>query len=103
MYMGRLNLSDKRNSNAARDLDDEIARLEFQAFALRRIIENEINALSLEQGMSVLDAGCGIGAVSRTLARIVSPGTVTAIDINELLIDRAEKFAVEEGIRRRLI
>ena len=95
---GRLNLSDERISNTDRDLDDEVTRLEFQAVALRRIIENEINSLSLEQGMNILDAGCGTGAVSRTLARIVSPGTVTAIDINELVIDRAEKFAVEEGI-----
>jgi ubiquinone/menaquinone biosynthesis C-methylase UbiE len=79
-------------------LDDEAARLEFQAVAFRRIIENEIKALSPEQGMSVLDAGCGTGAVSRTLARIVSPGIVIAIDINNSLIDRAQKLAVEEGV-----
>jgi ubiquinone/menaquinone biosynthesis C-methylase UbiE len=97
-YLGRLNLSNKQASNTDRDLDDEVARLEFQAVAFRRIIENEINALDLEQGMSVLDAGCGTGAVSRTLARIVSPGTVTAIDINDSLIDKAQNLAVEEGI-----
>jgi ubiquinone/menaquinone biosynthesis C-methylase UbiE len=91
-------LSGKQASNTDRDLDEEVARLEFQAVAFGRIIENEINALNLEQGMSVLDAGCGTGAVSRTLARIVSPGTVTAIDINDSLIDRARKFAIEEGI-----
>ncbi len=91
-------MSDKRARNTDRDLDNEVARLEFQAVAFRRIIENEINTLSLEQGMSVLDAGCGTGAVSRTLARIVNPGTVTAIDINDLLIDKAQKLAIEEGI-----
>ncbi|MFX1261743.1 MAG: methyltransferase domain-containing protein [Promethearchaeota archaeon] len=91
-------MSGKRASNTNRDLDEEVARLEFQAVAFRRIIENEINALDLEQGMNVLDAGCGTGVVSRTLARIVSPGIVTAIDINNSIIDRAREFAIEEGI-----
>jgi SAM-dependent methyltransferase len=47
-------------------------------------------AVLLRPGMTVLDAGCGTGAITRGIARAVSPGgTVCGIDVNADLIARA--------------
>jgi ubiquinone/menaquinone biosynthesis C-methylase UbiE len=48
-------------------------------------------AVLLRPGMTVLDAGCGTGAITRGIARAVSPGgTACGIDINAGLIARAD-------------
>lgn len=53
-------------------------------------------ATLLRPGMTVLDVGCGTGAITRGIALAVSPGgAVTGIDINADLIGRAK--AVSAG------
>ena len=46
----------------------------------------------LTEGMTVLDVGCGTGAMTRGIAEIVGPtGRVVGIDSNQALIDKARQ------------
>jgi ubiquinone/menaquinone biosynthesis C-methylase UbiE len=49
-------------------------------------------------GEDVLDLACGTGIVARQMARAVSPGgSITAVDINPLMLDVARTVAASEG------
>jgi ubiquinone/menaquinone biosynthesis C-methylase UbiE len=53
----------------------------------------------LAPGMSVLDVGCGAGAVSIPAARAVAPGgRVTGIDLAGPMLTRARQAALAEGL-----
>ncbi len=47
--------------------------------------------LQLEAGQSMLEAGCGTGKATAWLARMVAPGTVTAVDFSTQMLVRAEQ------------
>jgi len=47
----------------------------------------------LRPGMSLLDVGCGPGTITVGLARLVAPGRVCGIDIEESQVDRARRRA----------
>ncbi|MFF4990033.1 class I SAM-dependent methyltransferase [Streptosporangium saharense] len=59
-----------------------------------RTVENSAAYLlpHLRPGMSLLDVGCGPGTITAELAALVSPGTVTAVEVTEeaLALARAE-------------
>jgi ubiquinone/menaquinone biosynthesis C-methylase UbiE len=56
--------------------------------------QKTIQRLGPGPGMNVLDAGCGPGRLTIPLARTVGPkGEVTAIDIQEGMLDEAKKRA----------
>lgn len=50
----------------------------------------------LREGMSVLDAGCGDGAITTGLAHLVAPGVVTGVDLD------AERLSVARAAATRL-
>jgi SAM-dependent methyltransferase len=51
-----------------------------------------LDMLGLRPGLSVLEAGCGVGIVARDLARLVGPrGRVVALDLSQLIITEARK------------
>src|SRR6185369_7886577 len=53
----------------------------------------------LRRGMRVADFGCGIGAVTRMLAKMVGPkGTVTGIDVSEAQLQQASELCAGEGL-----
>ena len=52
----------------------------------------------LQQGMKLLDCGCGPGSITVGLAKEVEPGCVTGVDISEIDIERAQKSAAEAKI-----
>jgi 2-polyprenyl-3-methyl-5-hydroxy-6-metoxy-1,4-benzoquinol methylase len=61
--------------------------------------QKTIQLLGPGPGMNVLDAGCGPGRLTVPLARAVGPkGEVTAIDIQEGMLDEAKKRAQVAGL-----
>lgn len=58
-----------------------------------------ISRAGIEPGMKVLDVGCGAGRIAIPAARQVgSGGSVTALDIQQQMLDRARKRAAREGL-----
>ena len=52
----------------------------------------------LRSGMSLLDCGCGPGALTLGLAEAIAPGQVTGIDLEPRMIERAIKAATERQV-----
>ena len=92
-------MSDKPRSYKWAEFTDEIQRLENQAKAIESVLNNELETLKLKPKMKTLDAGCGTGSVTRTMAKIIEPGIAYGIDFNSLYIDAAKKLAENEGIK----
>ncbi|MGB5558549.1 MAG: class I SAM-dependent methyltransferase [Paracoccaceae bacterium] len=62
---------------------EEYARLRAQAATWSPMTDQVLVKAGLEEGMSVLDAGCGPGEVMRLMAKRVGPkGSVTGVDID---------------------
>ena len=60
--------------------------------------ENLFDLLPFTRNSRVLDAGCGLGAHTRALAKKIGPaGSVTGIDRSGLMIEKAKSFPVEVG------
>jgi len=58
-----------------------------------------LSRLDLSPGLSVLDAGCGPGLLTIPVARVVGPtGTVTGLDIQAGMIERAKKAVEQAGL-----
>lgn len=76
----------------------EIQRLKRQAEMLRPITERLLVSAGIEQGMRVLDIGCGPGDVSMLIADLVGPtGYVVGIDPSAEAIEAARLRFVELG------
>jgi ubiquinone/menaquinone biosynthesis C-methylase UbiE len=76
----------------------EIDRLKRQAEMLRPITERLLTSAGLEQGMRVLDIGCGPGDVSMLIADLVGPtGSVVGIDPSGAALDVARQRFGELG------
>jgi cyclopropane fatty-acyl-phospholipid synthase-like methyltransferase len=68
----------------------ELQRLVFQAAVLRSITERLLRAAGVDEGMRVLDVGCGAGDVSILAAQVVGPtGSVVGIDRSPEAVDLA--------------
>ena len=76
----------------------EATRLESQAASYANILTQEFKLLNLKPKMKVLDAGCGSGAITRMMAKIVHPETVVGMDIDPVFIDEAGKIAKSNGV-----
>ncbi|MYA62347.1 MAG: class I SAM-dependent methyltransferase, partial [Dehalococcoidia bacterium] len=53
----------------------------------------------LKPGMSILDCGCGPGAITFGLAEAVAPGRVLGVDIEPAMVEQATRLAAEEGVQ----
>ncbi|MGW6771086.1 methyltransferase domain-containing protein [Streptomyces sp. NPDC055037] len=51
----------------------------------------------LRPGQDLLDVGCGPGSITADLAALVAPGTVTAVDAAEDVLDKAREAATAAG------
>lgn len=52
----------------------------------------------LQPGMNLLDCGCGPGAITLDLAKIIAPGQVVGIDIEDTQFEIGRANALEQGI-----
>ena len=52
----------------------------------------------LEQGLRLLDAGCGPGSITADFAEVLAPTEVLGIDIDDRALGRARTGATERGI-----
>jgi SAM-dependent methyltransferase len=77
-----------------------VAALEDRARApsYRAMVRNLIQHMAPQPGETILDIGCGSGALDRTLARLWPVNPITAIDVNPFLQREAAALAAEEGV-----
>src|SRR5512146_972479 len=52
----------------------------------------------LKPGMRLIDCGCGMGALTTSLAEHLAPGEVIGIDREETQIQAARAWAAEKGV-----
>ncbi len=72
---------------------------------LRRFLENPDKMLGrfVENGMTVLEPGCGMGFFTLPLARMVGPkGRVVAVEIQQKMIRKLKKRARRAGLLDRI-
>ncbi|MFZ5864640.1 MAG: class I SAM-dependent methyltransferase [Thermodesulfobacteriota bacterium] len=74
----------------------ESVRLQDQASTLVELLHSDT---SYPPGSRVLEAGCGVGAQTVTLARNSPDSVITSVDISESSIAQAMKTVAEAGIR----
>jgi SAM-dependent methyltransferase len=65
-----------------------------------RTLERDHRVLAglLGPGMSVLDVGCGTGAITEGIARAVAPGEVIGIDRDASLLPPSERFVAQDAL-----
>ena len=80
-----------------------VAALEDRARApsYRAMVRNLIEQMAPQPGETILDIGCGSGALDRMLARLRPANPITAIDVNPFLQREAMALAAEEGLGPR--
>ena len=64
------------------------------------MIDTMFDVIAPEPGETILDVGCGSGALDRRLARRFGP--ITASDVNPFLLREAAVLAAEDGIADRI-
>ncbi len=68
--------------------DSEIARLEIQANLFEPLTKQTLLKAGLKKGMSCIDIGCGSGAVTRLMARMVgNTGHVIGVDMDKRYLE----------------
>lgn len=73
----------------------ENIRLQDQAFTLVELLHSDT---SYSAGSRVLEAGCGVGAQTITLARNSPGALITSVDISELSLSEAEQKTLGAGL-----
>src|SRR6185295_13617901 len=73
----------------------ENERLQDQAGALVELLHRDT---SYPAGSSVLEAGCGVGAQTLTLARNSPGARITSVDLSEASLAQAKKGADAAGL-----
>jgi ubiquinone/menaquinone biosynthesis C-methylase UbiE len=67
------------------------------------MINTMFDVIAPESGETILDVGCGSGALDRLLAhRFAGANPITATDVNPFLLREAAALAVEDGVAGRI-
>lgn len=72
---------------------------------LRKLLENPYKILDpfVQEGMTVLEPGCGMGYFTLPLARMVGPkGRIVAVEIQQKMLSALERRARKEGVLDRI-
>ena len=72
---------------------------------LRKLLENPDKILGpfVQEGMTVLEPGCGMGYFTLPLARMVGPkGRIVAVEIQQKMLSALERRARKEGVLDRI-
>lgn len=77
---------------AHRDLETEIERLRAQTLLSWEKEARNLSWFGLEDGMAVLELGSGPGFTSEQLLNMVPQGTVTAVEIDSTLTEKAKQY-----------
>ena len=100
MDIKKLNDEGRELWNKKAEFWDELHGDEGNVFHRRLIEPSVLQLLDLRDGESVLDIGCGNGALARRLA--ANGGKVTAVDFSEKLIGFARQRSSMEGLKREI-
>ena len=66
-----------------------------------RVVQSVLDAVRLKSGETVLDVGCGTGAIDRWLARQTDRANpITAVDHNSFFLREARALAAKDGLDR---
>ncbi len=85
-------------------LDNELQRLRNQALISWGKEARNLKWMGLEGHMSILELGSGPGFVTEALAKLVPDGEVVALEIDPVLIERAEAYLQgKEGGNWRIV
>lgn len=82
------------------DNDAELDRLVAQATVAWPIESDVLDRHAIGSARSILDLACGPGAVTRRIASKVPGAEVVGVDLNHLLLDRAERDRRRDGVDR---
>ncbi len=74
---------------------------EHRAFLSRRTATQEASFFLpfIQPGMRLLDCGCGMGALTTSLAEWLAPGEVVGFDREQSQIEAAREWAFEKGVQ----
>ena len=78
-------------------LDRELERLRDQALISWPVEVRNLKSFGLRDNMSVLEVGSGPGFVTEQLVDLVPVGSVTALEIDPVLIEKARAYLGQTG------
>jgi len=79
---------------------EELRRLNLQSALFEKETYRTLKLAGIKEGMRCADLGCGVGAASFMMAKMVGPkGSVTGIDVNKNSIDACKKLAYHARIK----
>ena len=91
------------HGNEPPDMDSYAQRLAVSNPLVEPIIPSAIQALQLPPGSRGLDAGCGIGLQTLSLAEAMGPaGHVTGLDLSPQFLVHAREIAEKAGLSERI-
>ena len=86
-------------------LDVMVERLETRGAHPRFVamMDDYLNAMSIDEAGEVVDLGCGTGVVARAIARRATfSGRVIGIDLSAYLVKAATRLSAEEGLTEQV-
>lgn len=85
-------------SSFNRDVNQEIQRLRAQAYLTWKRESRVLSWFGLQDQMSLVELGSGPGFISESLLSLLPNGSVTAVDIDPIMVQHAKKYQKQQQI-----